>query len=54
VGSEHGSFSVRLAEVFEGGVIFLWCGGGVVLQGVFEILSVFCVVNRGEVVVGLW
>jgi hypothetical protein len=54
VGSEYGSFSVRLAEVFEGGVIFLWCGGGWFFAGGFEVLGVFCVVNRGEVVVGLW
>jgi hypothetical protein len=36
------------------GEYFLWCGGGAFLQGVFEFLWCFWMVNRGEVVVGLW
>jgi hypothetical protein len=33
---------------------FFWRGGVAILQGVFEILSVLRVVNRGEVVVDWW
>jgi hypothetical protein len=32
----------------------IWRGKRVILQGIFEILSVFWLVNRGEFVVDAW
>ena len=47
MGAEHGSIAFEFAEIFKGGV-------EAVLQGVLEILGVFCVVKRGEFVVDRW